>query len=134
MADYEAFAQRGAGGDPGPPDLVRSFRRRVRRDGAAGAWRSPRGASNVNVKIPVTNTRGEFSGPLIERLSGAGVQLNVTAVMTLEQVRRVADAWRRDTPAIVSVFAGRIADTGRDPVPLMSEAVSDPEGADRRPS
>jgi len=78
---------------------------------------------NVNVKIPVTNTRGEFCGPLVERLSRGGAQLNVTAVMTVEQVRRVADRLAPDIPAIVSVFAGRIADTGRDPVPIMAEAV-----------
>lgn len=79
---------------------------------------------NVNVKIPVTNTKGEFCGPLVERLSRGGVQLNVTAVMTVEQVKRVADRLAPDTPAIVSVFAGRIADTGRDPVPIMAEAVN----------
>jgi len=78
---------------------------------------------NVNVKIPVTNTRGEFCGPLAERLSRGGVQLNVTAVMTVDQVKRVADRLSPDTPAIVSVFAGRIADTGRDPVPIMAESV-----------
>ena len=78
---------------------------------------------NVNVKIPVTNTKGEFCGPLVERLSRAGVQLNVTAVMTLDQVKRITDRLATDTPAIVSVFAGRIADTGRDPLPLMNEAV-----------
>lgn len=79
---------------------------------------------NVNVKIPVTNTKGEFCGPLVERLSRAGVQLNVTAVMTNDQVRRIVDKLSPETPAIVSVFAGRIADTGRDPVPLMAEAVA----------
>ena len=78
---------------------------------------------NVNVKIPVTNTKGEFCGPLVERLSRAGVQLNVTAVMTLDQVKRITERLATDTPAIVSVFAGRIADTGRDPLPLMNEAV-----------
>jgi transaldolase len=78
---------------------------------------------NVNVKIPVTTTRGEFCGPLIARLSKAGVHLNVTAVMNLDQVQRVVDALAADTPAIVSVFAGRIADTGRDPVPIMAEAL-----------
>ena len=78
---------------------------------------------NVTVKIPVTNTKGEFCGPLVERLSRSGVQLNVTAVMTVEQVKRVADRLAPDTPAIVSVFAGRIADTGRDPMPIMAEAV-----------
>jgi transaldolase len=79
---------------------------------------------NVYVKVPVTNTKGEFAGPLMTRLAGAGIKLNVTAIMTNEQVKRVAAALAKDTPAIVSVFAGRIADTGRDPVPLMSEAVS----------
>jgi transaldolase len=79
---------------------------------------------NVNVKIPVTNTKGEFCGPLIKKLSDAGVKLNVTALMTLDQVLRVTDALCSDTPAIVSVFAGRIADTGRDPVPIMAQAVN----------
>lgn len=78
---------------------------------------------NVNVKIPVTNTKGEFCGPLVKRLSEAGVQVNVTAVMTLDQVRRITDQLATGTPAIVSVFAGRIADTGRDPVPVMAESV-----------
>jgi transaldolase len=80
--------------------------------------------SNVYVKIPVTNTKGEFAGPLMTRLSSAGIKLNVTAIMTNEQVRRVAAALAKDAPAIVSVFAGRIADTGRDPVPIMREAVA----------
>jgi transaldolase len=78
---------------------------------------------NVNVKIPVTNTRREFCGPLVKRLSNAGVQVNVTAVLTLEQVKRVVERLAPETGAIVSVFAGRIADTGVDPVPLMAEAV-----------
>ena len=78
---------------------------------------------NVSVKIPVTNTRKEFAGPLIERLSHAGVALNVTALTTLEQVKNVTKQLSPNVPAIISVFAGRIADTGRDPVPLMAEAV-----------
>jgi transaldolase len=78
----------------------------------------------VYVKIPITNTKGESSIPLIRRLSAAGVKLNVTAILTLEQVREVAGALDPDTPAIVSVFAGRIADTGVDPVPLMREAAA----------
>lgn len=78
---------------------------------------------NVYVKIPVTNTKGEFSGALVERLSRAGVQVNVTAIMTVDQVRRVTERLAPGTPAVISVFAGRIADTGRDPVPLMAEAV-----------
>jgi transaldolase len=79
---------------------------------------------NVYVKVPVTNTKGEFAGALMSRLSSAGIKLNVTAIMTNEQVKHVAAALARETPAIVSVFAGRIADTGRDPVPLMREAVA----------
>ena len=79
--------------------------------------------SNVNVKIPVTNTKRQFSGPLIHRLSEAGVQLNVTAVMTLEQVQAITEALAAGTPAIISVFAGRIADTGVAPVPVMREAL-----------
>ena len=79
---------------------------------------------NVYVKIPVTNTRAEFSGDLIRRLCRAGVKLNVTALLTLEQVRQVSESLAECRAAYVSVFAGRIADTGRDPVPLMSAAVA----------
>ena len=75
------------------------------------------------MKIPVTNSRGEFSGPLISQLSAEGIVLNVTAVLTLEQVRRIAQALDPETPSIVSVFAGRIADTGIDPIPLMKKAL-----------
>ncbi len=75
--------------------------------------------ANVNVKIPVTNTKGVSTAPIVRRLSKDGVVLNVTAIMTVAQVREVADALAPDTPAIVSVFAGRIADTGVDPIPHM---------------
>jgi transaldolase len=78
---------------------------------------------NVYVKIPVTNTRREPSLDLICRLSHAGIKVNVTALLTLDQVRDVTAALRGGAPANVSVFAGRIADTGRDPVPLMAAAV-----------
>lgn len=74
---------------------------------------------NVNVKIPVTNTKGEFAGPVLKTLSEEGVVLNVTAIMTLEQVKAVAAELSADVPAIISVFAGRIADTGIDPIPHM---------------
>lgn len=77
---------------------------------------------NVNVKIPVTDENGVFMGPLIQRLSRSGIIVNVTAVLTLHQVERVAAALHPTTPAIVSVFAGRIADTGIDPVPIMKQA------------
>lgn len=80
--------------------------------------------SNVNIKIPVTNTKGAFTGPLITRLADKGVQLNVTAVFTIDQVERIAAALNADVPAIVSVFAGRIADSGIDPVPLMAQSAN----------
>ena len=79
--------------------------------------------SNVFVKIPVTDTRGAFAGPLIERLTTRGAQVNVTALMTVDQVVDVAACMADGVPGFVSVFAGRVADTGRDPVPLMAEAV-----------
>ena len=78
---------------------------------------------NVYVKIPVTNTRGESSMNLVGRLAGAGVKMNVTAMMPLSQVRDVAKVLAGGPPAYLSVFAGRIADSGRDPVPVMAEAV-----------
>ena len=74
---------------------------------------------NVFVKIPITNSKGESSIPLIDLLSKAGVQLNITAILTLAQVRDVAAALSPSVPSVVSVFAGRIADTGRDPSPIM---------------
>ena len=80
-------------------------------------------ADNVYVKIPVTNTRGEPSLDLVCLLSHAGVKVNVTALLTLAQVQGVAEALKGGSPAYLSVFAGRIADTGQDPVPLMTTAV-----------
>ena len=79
---------------------------------------------HVNVKIPVTNTKGEFCGPLVKRLSDQGVQLNITAVMTMDQVEKITEQMSLNTPAIISIFAGRIADTGRNPVPIMAQAVN----------
>jgi transaldolase len=77
---------------------------------------------NVYVKIPVTTTRGESCAALIRELAAEGVKLNVTALLTLDQVREVRQALCPGTPAIVSVFAGRIADTGVDPIPIMRRA------------
>lgn len=79
--------------------------------------------TNVFVKIPVTNTKGEEATKLIARLAGQNVQLNVTAILTLDQVKNVVASLRSEIPSFVSVFAGRIADTGRDPVPMMAQAV-----------
>lgn len=78
---------------------------------------------NVFVKVPVSTTQGESCTPIVAALSGEGVKLNVTAIMTIEQVTEVRDALAPDVAAIVSVFAGRIADTGRDPVPHMAQAM-----------
>jgi len=79
-------------------------------------------AKNVYVKIPITNTRGESSLPLVRDLAAEGVKLNITAILTQEQVAGVAQALHPQVPAVVSVFAGRIADTGVDPMPHMREA------------
>ena len=79
--------------------------------------------ANVYVKIPITNTRREPAYELVRSLSHDGVKVNVTAMMTLDQVRAIADALRGGAPSNVSVFAGRIADTGRDPMPIMAESV-----------
>jgi len=76
-------------------------------------------AKNVYTKIPITNAQGESSLPLIKELAAQGVKLNVTALMTLKQVAAVAEALDPKVPSVVSVFAGRIADTGVDPTPLM---------------
>jgi transaldolase len=81
-------------------------------------------AKNVFVKIPVMNTEGKSTYDLVRRLSRDDIQINVTALLTLDQVREVCKALKGDTPAYVSVFAGRIADTGRDPVPIMREAAT----------
>lgn len=121
ITDYEGFARRLLAAVPDRPISFEVFadtpRDMIRQGRAIASW-----GPNVNVKIPVTNTTGDFSEAVISELSRSGVTLNVTAVMTLAQVRRIAEILAPETPAIVSVFAGRIADTGIDPVPLMREA------------
>lgn len=77
---------------------------------------------NVYVKIPITNTKGESSLPVVKRLAEGGIKVNVTAILTLTQVKATSKALSPKTPSVVSIFAGRIADTGRDPVPMMKEA------------
>ena len=122
IADYKAFALEVLAVVPDRPVsfevFADEFEEMERQAMEIASW-----GSNVNVKIPVSNTKRRFSGPLIRRLSSAGVKLNITAVMTLEQVRDIADQLMGDTPAIVSVFAGRIADTGVDPMPIMRDAL-----------
>ncbi len=122
IADYAAFAREVLKAIPDRPVSFEVFADEFA-EMEAQALEIASWGRNVNVKIPVTNTRKEFSGALIERLSRAGVKLNVTAVMTLAQVKQITEKLSAKTPAIVSVFAGRIADTGRDPVPVMKKSV-----------
>jgi transaldolase len=79
--------------------------------------------SNVYVKIPITNTRGESTKPVISHLVANGVKVNVTALMTIDQVVQIVEVLNPSVKSCVSVFAGRIADTGRDPIPLMLKAI-----------
>jgi transaldolase len=79
---------------------------------------------NVFVKIPITNTRAESAAEAVKKLAGEGVQLNVTALMTVAQVEEVAKALSGGPPSYISVFAGRIADTGRDPIPIMKDSLA----------
>jgi len=121
ISDYEAFAREALGAAGGLPIsfevFADEFEEMERQAKQIATW-----GDGVFVKIPITNTRRESSIDLIRRLAAAGVKLNITAILTLDQVRCVVDGLHADVPAIVSVFAGRIADTGRDPVPLMTEA------------
>jgi transaldolase len=118
VKDYEAFARKLLSAVPDRPIsfevFADDFPTMIAQGRVIASW-----GPNVNVKVPVTNTEGEFAENVIRTLSGEGVVLNVTAIMTVEQVEAVAKALARSTPAIVSVFAGRIADTGVDPVPHM---------------
>ena len=82
-------------------------------------------ADNVYVKIPITNTKKESSKELIQRLAEKKVKLNITAIMTLDQVKTVLSVLDNKVPSIISVFAGRIADTGKDPIPLMKECLKE---------
>jgi transaldolase len=121
ISDYEAFAR----------DILRcivdlpvslevfadEFEDMMRQAAQIASW-----GQNVYVKIPITNTRGESALGIVHRLSQAGVQLNVTALLTLDQVRDAVASLAGGASSCISVFAGRIADTGRDPVPIMASA------------
>ena len=121
LTDFEAFARDILQGITDKPLSLEVFSDEfpeMRRQGLKiNGW-----GKNVYVKIPITNTRGESALPLIKELSNEGVKLNVTAILTLDQVRGVAAALNPKTPAVVSVFAGRIADTGVDPTAIMVES------------
>ena len=122
VRDYQPFAEELLRIVPDRPVSFEvfsdDFAEMERQAGQIASW-----GPNVYVKIPVMNTQGHSSGALIRRLSSAGIQLNVTALMTTGQVAEVVNCLSSDTSHFISVFAGRIADTGRDPVPIMAEAV-----------
>ena len=122
VSDYAAFAKQVLQAIPDKPIsfevFADEFGEMERQARAIASW-----GQNVYVKIPVTNTRRESACELIHRLAHSGVRLNITALLSLGQVRDVANAVAGGAPACVSVFAGRVADTGHDPVPLMTEAL-----------
>jgi transaldolase len=122
VTDYKAFAKEVLHWIPDRPVsfevFADDFGEMERQATEIASW-----GENVLVKIPITNTRRQFSGDLLRRLARAGVRVNVTALLTLGQVRDAGECLADGPPSKVSVFAGRIADTGRDPVPLMAAAV-----------
>jgi transaldolase len=118
VSDYEEFARKVVAAVPDRPvsfeAFADDFASMAEQARTIAGW-----GANVNVKIPVTNTKGQSSGELVRTLSSEGIVLNVTAIFTLDQVCTIADALSPATAAIISVFAGRIADTGVDPIPHM---------------
>jgi transaldolase len=130
VRDYSAFARQLVQAVPDKPISLEVFSddfEEMERQGIEiASW-----GDNINVKIPVMNTRGEFSGRVIRRLSRERVFINVTAVMTLDQVDSILDCLEGSGRVFVSIFAGRIADTGRDPVPVMAAAA---KRLDQRPT
>jgi transaldolase len=122
IQDYEEFARSILECIPDRPIsfevFADDFEEMERQGRKIAAW-----GENVYVKIPITTTRGESCASVARALSGAGVKLNVTAILTLDQVRDISAALAGGPSSYVSVFAGRIADTGRDPLPLMSAAM-----------
>src|SRR5712691_4947525 len=117
ISDYEAFAKDALRAVSGMPIsfevFADDFNEMERHAKRIATW-----GDGVFVKIPITNTRGDCSVDLVRRLAAAVVRMNTTAILTIDQVRAITDALNPNVPGIISVFAGRIADTGRDPVPL----------------
>jgi len=123
VVDYEAFAKEIAGEITDLPlsfevfsDDFDSMAKEARK---IGSW-----GENIYIKIPVTNTKGESSASLIKELSAEGYKLNITAILTLQQVEDVVNSLTPGIGAYISVFAGRIADTGVNPIPIMKETVN----------
>ncbi len=120
ISDYETFSREVLAAVPDRPVSLEvfadDFDEMIAQGRAIASW-----GKNANVKIPVTNTTGAFAEKVIRTLAKEGVVLNITAIMTVDQVREIAKCLNPDVPAIISVFAGRVADTGRDPIPHMIE-------------
>jgi transaldolase len=118
IRDYRAFAREVLAAIPDRPISFEvfsdEFDEMERQAREMASW-----GDNVYVKVPVTNTRRASAAPLVRRLSHDGIKVNVTALLTLDQVREMTGALAGGAPAYISLFAGRVADTGRDPVPLM---------------
>lgn len=123
IADYAAFSREIAALVPDRPFsfevFADDFDEMERQALAIAEW-----GDNVYVKIPITNTKREFCGPLVSKLAARGLKLNVTALMTVAQVEAIVPCLEGTPNSYVSVFAGRVADTGVDPVPLMTESVA----------
>jgi transaldolase len=127
ISDYKKFAQEVLAAVPDLPisfevfsdDLEEMYTQAVE----IASW-----GKNINIKVPVTNTNNEFVGSVISRLTSQNIFVNVTALMTLEQVNKVMDSLQGNAPAYISVFAGRIADTGRNPMDIMSKAAEISKG------
>ncbi|HJV41812.1 transaldolase [Caulobacter sp.] len=123
VSDYEAFAKDLLARIPDAPISFEVFSDEFD-DMARQARKIAQWGANVYVKVPITNTRRESSLPMVRKLADEGVKVNVTAILTLEQVAATVDALSANVPAVISVFAGRIADTGLDPMPIMRAAVA----------
>jgi len=123
VADYEAFARQVAREIPNRPlsfeVLSDDFEEMEQQALRIASW-----GRNIYVKIPITNTRGETAAPLLARLARQGVKTNVTAVMTLRQVDAVVPILRNGPASCISIFAGRIADAGCDPLPILKGALT----------
>ncbi|MDQ6920116.1 MAG: transaldolase [Candidatus Dormibacteraeota bacterium] len=123
VSDYETFARRAIECSGGLPislevtaDELHEMERQARK---IALW-----GRQVYVKVPVTNSRGESTAPLLATLAADGIKVNVTALLTVAQVRAVTETLAGGSPSFVSVFAGRIADSGRDPIPTMCESLA----------
>ena len=120
VSDYEAFARQVLMHIPSHPISFEVFADELPEMEKQARYIASWG-KNVNVKIPVTNTKGIFTGPIIQRLANEGISINVTAVMTIEQAEAISKCFAPDMASIVSVFAGRIADSGVDPEPHLKK-------------